>query len=102
MASQASKINFDRRREENVQRVFRTIGFQTWRDFDNFIAIANDAFSYEKARSQFTIVPRRAHGNGDAFTPHANFEWFLSDDCVSMLLRLFASFATQYLNRNSC
>src|ERR1051326_131751 len=95
MAREARKIDFNRRREKNVQRVLGRIGFEAGRDFDDLIALADEAFTEKKTGGQFAVMPGRAHRHSDALAAHTDFERFLADENISFLFRSRSDLAAQ-------
>src|SRR5207302_1719024 len=48
VARERLKINLHSRREKNIQRIFRSVAFETGSDFDNLLAALDQAFGKQK------------------------------------------------------
>ena len=57
---------------------------------DNVFTFANDSFRQEEPGGKFRVMPRRAHGYGDAASPDTDFQRLLDSDQIISGLRAHA------------
>ena len=82
MPRERLEIDFNRRRHEHVKRVFRRIALEAGGDFDDVLSFANQALAQQKARRQFPVISRCAHGHSHASAAYADFQRLFPRDCV--------------------
>ena len=93
------EIHFDPRRDKYIERVFRSIRFETWRDFQDVFALMDNSFGEQEAGGEFAIMAGRAHRDRYTAATHANLPNGLREStiilggCISLpfVLRLLTN-----------
>ena len=74
MAGKSFEIHLHFWSQKYIQRVLRLPGTQTTRDVDYVGAVMDYAFGEQKARRQFAVVSRGAHGDRHAPATNPDFQ----------------------------
>ena len=71
------------------------VAFGAGSNFDNLGTVVDDAFSQEKSRGKFAVMPRSAHGDSDAAAANSNFQRFFASEDVEVFLRFAMGLQTE-------
>src|SRR5262245_45134827 len=80
MAGEPLEVHLDGGPEKHIQSILMLGGFAllTVRDIDHVAPRSNEAFREQESHSEFFVMARRAHRDGDAVAANADFQRLLA------------------------